>query len=182
MLTWECIGRYFNESTTQENLFDNDSVIQLTGTNIDFNKFVSSDNNAALTYCIDSNRTYDTQYPSRITFKLRLGSYSNSDSIITFIAGLYIKYRPINGTNIPCFTISDADNDAYYPFPEELMNNELCNVELLWIDGTTTLIINDKQILSFKSENIIWMILSVLKSLIFHFTVLLYMKNLENLE
>lgn len=155
MLTWECIGRYFNESTTQENLFDNDSVIQLTGTNIDFNKFVSSDNNAALTYCIDSNRTYDTQYPSRITFKLRLGSYSNSDSIITFIAGLYIKYRPINGTNIPCFTISDADNDAYYPFPEELMNNELCNVELLWIDGTTTLIINDKQILSFKSENII---------------------------
>ena len=40
MLTWECIGRYFNESTTQENLFDNDSVIQLTGTNIDFNKFV----------------------------------------------------------------------------------------------------------------------------------------------
>ena len=73
MLTWECIGRYFNESTTQENLFDNDSVIQLTGTNIDFNNFASSDNNAALTYCIDSNRTYDTQYPSRITFKLRLG-------------------------------------------------------------------------------------------------------------
>lgn len=155
MLTWECIGRYFNESTTQENLFDNDSVILLTGTDINFNNFVSSDNNAALTYRIDSNRTYDTQYPSRITFKLRLGSYSNSDSIKTFIAGLYIKYRAINGTNIPCFTISDEDNDAYYPFPEELMNNDLCNVELLWIDGTTTLIINDKQILSFKSENII---------------------------
>ena len=156
MLEWKCIGQYFNEETDPNNIFNNKSLMILDGLGtFSFGEFLQAESSSYITYKINSNIIASSTLPSKITFKIRLKEYGKLKELIQFVDCIFIKYGLANEAYYPCFLCSNIANDSYIPFTNKLISKEWCDVELIWVDGICSLIIDGINILSTSSSNII---------------------------